>query len=263
MKVKIELSDDYKGCVELEEFLRSLPCSFDNQGEKLFENRRNTVKVFAIKQGDSVLERVVVKRFTPTNIFQQIGQSLFSPSKARRAFYNGIGMRARGFHTPAPMAFAEEVGFALVSRCYYVSAFAEGEQLEHDRICSDEALIEGFGTFLQNLHQNRIIHNDMNFSNVMIVTDGGKTKFSVIDINRMRIYDKHETLSLKKRANDLVRCTGDLDLYRKIAIAYATMEGGDVRATTSRLIEMKTKHDRAWKRRKGLSRKIKKLFRME
>lgn len=260
MSLITKISCHYSDCVELKEFLRGLPCSFDSSGNLIFQNKRNTIKTFNIKADDAVLSNVVIKRYKPSNIFQQIWYSLNSQSKAHRSFFNGMELLNRGFKTPAPIAYADLKDGLMLSYCYYVSAFADEKQIEYEEIRKDDALIAKFSKFIHSLHDNGIIHNDVNFSNVLLSRDAtGETVFSVIDINRMRIYPKGEKLSLEKRANDLVRCTGDAELYKKMALTYASAES-DSKNVYKELVRLKQKHDESWDRRKSFTKKLKGIF---
>lgn len=60
---------------EVQDFVTHLPARFGAEGELLFANGRNVLKVFVVKEGHPVLGKVVVKRFRARNFFQTLAYS--------------------------------------------------------------------------------------------------------------------------------------------------------------------------------------------
>ena len=75
------------------------------------------------------------------------------------------------------------------------------EQFAQTRQGAD--ILDALASFLLRMHNNGILHNDLNISNILYGDDtGGQYRFQVIDTNRMTF---NRTLSMRQRLDNLRR----------------------------------------------------------
>lgn len=241
---------------EVQDFVTHLPARFGAEGELLFANGRNVLKVFVVKEGHPVLGKVVVKRFRARNFFQTLAYSTFFSSKAKRAFRNGMALIRHGFDTPEPIAYAEERHHGLLRYCYYLTAFTEASSVRTELdVNFNRPLAKCFARFIAHLHQQGFVHHDLNFGNVLYKEVAKDCyEISVIDINRLTIGIPSQ-LTLKDCKDDFVRWTDRKDLLTYIVEEYAKERGLDVARTLNEVLRLKAVHDRNWHRRKNFTLK--------
>ena len=257
MKVKINLK--YSVNKKLQDFLLTLPETFDRQGETIFEGSRNTIKWYCVNDSDEVLKKVVVKRFRARNIFQQLAYSSFRKSKAQRAYENGLALIGIDkVCTPYPIAYVEERSCGLLTYCYYLTAFTDASSVRSELEIQpfNRPLAKAFALFIASLHNRGIVHHDLNFSNVLFTEENGEYHISVIDINRMTVHPVGELqggTSLHLCKDDFVRWTDDMQLFDYVMHEYAQARQLNEETFLVKAHEMKRKHNLAWKRRKTLT----------
>lgn len=249
MKTKVYIANEYEGNASLEAFIHALPQSFEQGGEMLW-NGRNKIKSFVLDDGKDI----VVKRFKPLKAIQKFGY-LFRDHKAHKAFVNGQELVRRGFDTPQPIACVEHREGGLISDAYYLCGHNDMPPIE-DLLCRDDwdkELATAFARFVASLHQQGILHHDLNDTNVRFArNEKGEYAFSLIDINRMSFYDKMDDIPMKERIENMTRFTGRLSLFEFVAKEYAAVCGLDINACGQQAVEQKKRHDRNWYRRKRL-----------
>lgn len=257
--MKYELNEKYAAVPEVSNFVTQLPTLFEANGKELFANGRNVLKVFVVKAGDPVLEKVVVKRFRARNSFQTLAYSTFTPSKAARAFRNGMALTLNGFGTPEPIAYLEERHRGLLRYCYYLTAFTDAQSVRTALdVDFNKPLAKAFAKFIAHLHQKGMVHHDLNFGNVLYkTTPTGDYEISVIDINRLTIGAPNQ-LTLAACKDDFVRWTDRQDLLRYVIEEYAKERSLDCQKTLNEVLKMKAIHNRNWQRRKNFTRKFSK-----
>jgi len=255
-----EINEQYAAMPEVKDFVQNLPTLFGAKGEKIFANGRNVLKMFVVKEGHPVLEKVVVKRFRARNIFQTLAYSTVTTSKAKRAFHNGLMLRQHGLCTPEPLAYVEERRGGMLHYCYYLSAFTDAKSVRTALdIDFNKPMAQCFAKFIAKLHQHGMVHHDLNFGNVLYKeTSPLHYQISVIDINRLT-YKNPKQLTLADCKDDFVRWTDRKDLLQYVIEEYAKARGLDQQSTLNQVMHLKAVHDRNWHRRKSFTRKLKKL----
>lgn len=200
------MADKFKG---FSEDLSNLDCS---SGTCLYSGRN---KVFRIRMAG---HDMAVKKFRRS--FLSGIMYMFRHSKARRSFYNASELVRRGIGTPSPVAFVEKRGLFgfLKESCYiceYEAGLSLGEFLLRD--VSKYYVLKRFAEFVSCLHDRGIMHNDLNSSNVRISTsDDGGLRFSLIDLNRMKIKPFGVRMLLIERFADITKfsdLTADLCFF--------------------------------------------------
>ena len=258
--MKYEINDKYAKVSEVQSFVKHLPTTFEAEGEQLFANRRNVLRVFAVKEGDPILGKVVVKRFHARNIFQTLAYSTLCSSKAMRAFCNGMVLMQHGFGTPEPIAYVEERHGGLLHYCYYLTAFTDAISVRTELdVNFNRPMAKCFAQFIAHLHQQGIVHHDLNFDNVLYkeVTKDCYNIY-VIDINRLTITPPDQ-LTLKDCKDDFVRWTDRKDLLTYVIEEYAKERGLNIPTTLHEVLHLKAVHDRNWHRRKNFTHKFRHL----
>ena len=184
--------------------------TFDDwqEGEVLFA-RRNTIRL---------TEGVVVKQFAVPGFWKGLWYGLFSKSKARRSYEYAIRMEGL---TPKPLAFREVRVCGLLRESWYACELSACKHTFNDLIGAPDfpkrkALLEAIGRFTATLHQQGILHRDYSGGNILFNEDGSKVE--VIDLNRIRFYNK---LSRTQRLLNFERLNIDREALRVLASAYA------------------------------------------
>lgn len=147
-------------------------------------NGRNTLWA-ATFRGQSV----VVKQFR-SGLKSRIVYALFS-SKASRSLRNAVEISRRGIDTPAPVASAEWRGKCHgLLKSYYICEETNTISLAEAFDRYGRETVEAFAAFVAELHEKGIRHDDLNNTNVRVARNAdGTLTFSLIDLNRMKLYD--------------------------------------------------------------------------
>ena len=184
--------------------------TFDDwqEGEVLF-SRRNTIRL---------TEGVVVKQFAVPGFWKGLWYGLFGKSKARRSYEYAIRMEGL---TPKPIAFREVRVCGLLRESWYACELSACKHTFNDLIGAPDfpkrkAILEAIGRFTATLHQQGILHRDYSGGNILFNEDGSKVE--VIDLNRIRFYNK---LSRTQRLLNFERLNIDREALRVLASAYA------------------------------------------
>ena len=245
MKLKVDKEYDF-----LSDWLADLPRRFMTGEGKLLHQGRNTVREFE----PSV--RLVVKRFKPVNIVQQIAYTFFCKTKAEKAFLFAGLLRERGLDTPREVAYLEESRWGLFKVGYFVSlacddppAFPALVPVED----YDRRLASDLVALFYRMHQRGVLHGDLNFGNFLYrrCPEGGYT-FTIIDTNRSRFFD--HCPDDEACLCNLRTMTHRRDLFAFMVREYARLRGWDADDTEARALrylkklEVKHKRKEAWKK---------------
>lgn len=221
---------------------------FDRKGTVIFQNRRNVIKSFVLADGQTL----VVKRFRVKGWLNTCLR-MFARSKARKAYENGLLLERAGIGTPAPVACVEQWNGRVPVCSYYVCAFTPAitiqPLLEGER--PDERMVDAFAALMAHMHEQGIVHHDLNLSNVLYREENGTYRLSVIDINRVTMKKRGE-LTLSDSKDDFMRFTGRLDVFLAVAYSYARLRGWDAERFVRKQTVKKIRHDAQWTRRKKI-----------
>lgn len=269
-KMRLIVNPKYEGNTALMRFLRALPAEFDSTGSVLW-NKRNQIRRFVITS-----LTLVVKKYKRPNVFQKIG-ALFSHTKAEKAYRNGLELIRRGFLTPEPVACLEIRGAVFIKEAYLVTLNTDWPPIanELDRPDWNKSLATAFAQFAARLHQQGVLHNDLNKTNVLYNVGADAYRFQLIDNNRMRFLpqvsmstDKGQAPSQKYQIpsdrdcmENLTRFTGNLALFSFVAEAYACARELDADLWSCRALRQKRRHDRRWRLKKAFAHPIRTLKR--
>ena len=129
---------------------------------KTFCNNRNKVDLASLDG-----KPVVVKKYKRTNLLTGIIYTFFRKSKARRAYEHALRLLSLGISTPFPIAYIEESRWGIFRDGYFISEYVDLPAVT--------------------LHMTGIIPLDYNTTNILFEKTAGRYKFTLIDINRMKI----------------------------------------------------------------------------
>lgn len=218
------------------------------EGEKLIHNGRNKIWRTLLNGED-----VAVKKFGMSALRSVI--YAFRPSKAKRSYLNAKELIKRGIDTPKPIAFIEKRNRAgLLTDNVYVCAYEETESLEAASKEDNTVMIE-FARFVGKLHERGIRHDDLNMTNVRVKGARGERNFSLIDLNRMKVYDSGEDMPLIECFKNITRFSGMTPGFRDFVRGYVKYRrlGGDAERS---IHKVKTRHDEGVDRLRRIKRCI-------
>lgn len=258
-KAKITINPDYQTNDNLRDFLSNITDRFANEGKTLYD-KRNVIKSFIVDESDNILNDVIVKKYKSPNIVQRIGYSFFRPGKAKRAFRNATILRERSIDTPLELAYIEHWKSGLIDDTYFISASDYAPPIQeklNDLEDFDQVLAKDFAEFAAELHLKGILHHDLNQTNVQYhLLDNGYYAFSVIDINRMKVYPIGEEINIKDCFDNLTRFTRRMDLFEFVAKHYIEKRDWDSNLL-EKAIRSKIKFDENRHRKKAFLAKFK------
>lgn len=224
----------------------SYPCTVNERKGEILHKGRNTLSL-AVWEGACL----VVKDF---------GRSLlggydyiFRKSKARRSYENARELIERGICTPRPVAY-RECRNRLTRRLIggsYICTYEESQPLKDFYETADRHFISCFAAFVAELHCKGIRHDDLNNTNVRVVCKDDSYKFSLIDLNRMRIYPSGKEVPLSSCPDNLTRFSSLDDNFLLFAKEYVR-----IRQLPSSFLDVivkaKKRHDRKVDRKKKM-----------
>lgn len=204
------------------DFIASLPAAFANGEGRPIHQGRNEIREFEVCG-----LRLAAKRYKTANAFQRVGYTLFSRTKARKAFEFAAEMRRRGIDTPREVAYIEQKRHGLFAKGYFVCLECNDPPAFHKLVEEpqfDKNLASALAAFIAKMHSKGILHGDLNLGNFLYRPDGkGSFSFTVIDTNRSKFCDGWPTRQQCLR--NLVTTTHRRDLFRFIAGRYAEQRG--------------------------------------
>jgi tRNA A-37 threonylcarbamoyl transferase component Bud32 len=233
--------------------------TFDTYGKTLHDER-NVIKSYHLKTTDNTSKEVIVKRYKRPNPFQRIVYSFFRKSKAERSFFNAQELRNRGVETPHEIAFIEQKKHLLLEYGYYISESIYDPPIEKELILPadfNKNMAESFANYAVQLHAKGILHHDLNSTNVLYhEMENGDYTFSIIDINRMKIFAEKKYPPAKACLRSLTKFTTRMDLFEYVVRCYCNTRNLN-EAFVQKAIRLKEIHDRKRKKRKAFLKKFK------
>lgn len=245
--MNIVISPEYE---HLQGYLETIPDLMANDvADKLYDGRNKIVRFTSLCGTD-----LVVKQYKRHNWLKCIIYTFFRPSKARRSYNNAIELRKRGFATPREIAFIEKRHLGFIVQTYYICSYTSAKAIRSQLIDKQPfnlSLAEEYAKYVVSLHEAGVLHCDLNPTNVLYSTrETGGYCFELIDINRMRFYNK--SLSKVDSMKNLTLFWWLSDIYRYILDVYAATRGWQ-ESDIAKAVEIKQKHDACWVRRKKIT----------
>jgi len=159
-------------------------------------------------QFDNIAMDVVVKRFTPRGLVQNL-KWIWRTSPAYRAFHLAGKIASLGFFTAAPIAAGERRTWGLLRESFLLTEFISAATPLHlfNAHCGDRQrrirVVRALAKLYAAMHDKGLFHCDPSQANFLVVTqpDGGDA-IALIDLDGLRW--RHE-INLKAAVDDLRR----------------------------------------------------------
>ena len=181
-------------------FIKEIPTMFDKPDfGRVMHQGRNIVK--------NIDNEYVIKKFIKITLSNRIIYSFFRKTKAQRSFEITQKLKKYDIDAPEEIAYIDIRQGSFLKNCYYIYRFSPHQTLDScigdDYDEMDKSLIKEFAAFVAGLHLKRIVHHDLNITNILCNRKDGKTHFQLIDINRVRF--KGKPVSEKKYIRNFSR----------------------------------------------------------
>ena len=205
---------------ELRAFIDSVPCRFrQGEGEVVYKGRNE------LRRMTYGGKAYVVKSFRRPNLINRLVYGRLRPSKAERAYRNGLELLRIGVPTPLPVGYVEARGGLLFDESYLVTELSACPYTWNDLFCSDFACTEqvarAVGRLTARLHEHGLAHLDYGRGNILFAMEGGEVRLELVDLNRMY----RGEIGLKQGCKNLERLPATPQMHRWIAQEYAAARG--------------------------------------
>lgn len=173
---------------------------YEGKNTEIIHSGRNQVKLIKGFQ-----YAITIKRFS--NKLKNKCIYAFRKSKARKSYENAVILLSRGIDTPDPYGYIEKRGILnILLNSEYYCKYEERLTLYEAILIYGRECLDAFAEFVARLHQNGIRHDDLNNSNVRVSVDDNRNFiFSLIDLNRMKIYPLDHVVPEKECFENICR----------------------------------------------------------
>jgi hypothetical protein len=243
MKTNTEINPKYNF---LTQYIEQIPAHFESLTEILYQDRN------VIKADEVYNVRLVIKSFHRNYLTNRIRYSFFHPSKAKRAYYNGLEIIKRGFLTPEPVAVLERFEYGLLNQSFFICLRTDFTKLEFHFVTGGDQLMKDLAAFTFDLHRSEIYHLDYSNGNILCKKENDRYRFSLVDNNRMKFgkFSYHHRL-------DNFRLLGlSHDHLVIVAREYARLENKDQDEAIDYVVRSERKHSERRELRRRLKKKI-------
>lgn len=194
--------------------------NFKNEGLLIGDAQRNVIKKVVVKG-----KLFNFKSFKRPNLINRIVYKYFRKSKAKRSFEYAHLLISENFNTPQPIAFVEFDDFFGLTSSYYIcehleDVFTLREVYKNPNYENRETIIKKYTYLMYQLHEKGFEFIDNTSANFLIKKEKNEYKFYIVDLNRMRFYDK---ISNKKRLRNISKSTNNSNLIKIISDEYARL----------------------------------------
>lgn len=235
----------------IESELMTCISNFETEGDYVTKGERNVIKSFKIGA-----ETINIKSFKSPKVINSFVYKHLRKSKAKRSFEFAKKLIEVGVLTPFPIGYIEESSVAGLKRSFYISKHVEYDfdfrvLIHNPEFDNRNEILKQFADFTYKLHENNINFLDHSPGNTLIIENGPKYDFYLIDLNRMQF----ESMSLEKRMSNLKRLWLSKKMIRIIAEEYSKISNEPYDKVYSLLLESSQEFKRRINRKKYLKRK--------
>lgn len=244
----IHIHDKFKA---IEAQLLACISNFETQGEYVTKGERNIIKSFKIGT-----ETVTIKSFKTPKVINSFVYKHLRKSKAKRSFEYAVKLMDCNILTPFPIGYVEESSATGLKHSFYICRHLDYDfdfrvLIHNPELDHRDEILKQFTHFTYQLHENNINFLDHSPGNTLIVENGPKYDFYLIDLNRMQF----EVMDLPKRMENLKRLWLSKKMIRIIATEYALISNEPFENVYNLLLESSQAFKRRINRKKYLKRK--------
>lgn len=243
MKTKTVINPKYSF---LTQYINQVPDHFESLTEVLYKDR-NVIKADVVSN-----VKLVIKSFHRNYLSNRIRYTFFHPSKAKRAYDNGLELINRGFVTPDPVAFIERFKNGLLSESFFICLRTDFTKLEFHFTSGGEQLMKDLAEYTFRLHKSGIYHLDYSNGNILCKKEGDHYQFSLVDNNRM-MFGK---FSYERRLKNFRLLGLSQEHLMIVAREYARLENRDAEEAAEYVVRSERRHSD----RRKLRKRIKKII---
>ncbi|WP_055448890.1 lipopolysaccharide kinase [Lacinutrix mariniflava] len=224
---------------------------FNTKGNYVTKGERNVIKSYKIGA-----ETLNIKSFKTPKLINSFVYKHIRKSKAKRSFEYAIKLKDCNILTPFPIGYVENTTVSGLTSSYYISKHVDYDfdfrVLIHNPLFDNrDEILKQFTQFTYQLHENNINFLDHSPGNTLIIENGPKYDFYLIDLNRMQF----ETMDLTKRMGNLKRLWLSKKMIRIIATEYARISDYSFEDVYNQLLTSSQDFKRKINRKKYLKRK--------
>ena len=220
--MNVEINPNY---THLQAFVEHIPQAMETEGTYIYGGRRNLIVKMEAPDG-TVLN---VKRFQqPRGLNRLVYYTGLRQPKGRRAFDCPARLLAKGIETPEAVAYIEDRNaLGLLRLCWLVTIQCPYSHLLYEMGNARSEVYEpvalSLSRFAAHMHEQEVLHLD--FSPGNILWDGG-SRFSIVDINRMRF----GPVTMEAGSKSFARLWGPKRFIKLLVEEYARQRGFDPQA---------------------------------
>ena len=230
----------------LKDYIEQVPQAFESLSSVLYRDR-NLIKTDEVSN-----VKVVIKSYGRIYLTNRIRYSFFYPSKAERAYRNGLRLLEEGFLTPEPIAFIERSKGGLLTRSYFVSLYTDFTPLASITSDGQDGLIKDLVGFAHQLHRRGIYHMDFSKGNILCKKQNDHFQFSLVDNNRMQFIK----FNYSKGLMTFKRLGLTNEQLTDVAKEYARLERADESKTIEQMFDIVRRHQNRDRLRKAAKKMV-------
>ena len=230
----------------LKDYIENIPLTFESLPHVLYRDR-NVIKTDEVSK-----VKLVIKSYGRIYLTNRIRYSFFHPSKAERAYKNGLRLLVEGFLTPEPVAFIECFKGRLLRESYFITLHSDFTPLASIISDGPDALIKDLVGFAHQLHRHGIYHMDFSMGNVLCKKQNDHFQFSLVDNNRMEFRKFNYSKGLKT----FKRLGLNNAQLTDVAKEYSRLEKKNENRTIQQILDIVRRHQRLDRLRKQAKKMV-------
>lgn len=249
MHLNKEINPDY---ISLKDDFQSIIRNFDDVGVLFDDGQRNKIRKIPVKKIN-----LNVKSFKIPNLMNQVAYKYIRKSKARRSFEYANILIDKNIGTPQPIAYYEFSSPLGLQHSYYFSEHVDFD-LTYRKLVSDpdypnhEKILRQFTKFTWQMHEKGIFFKDHSPGNTLMVKNGEKYDFYLVDLNRMKFFE----LDFNARIKNFSKLTPKKEMVKIMSDEYAKLIQEPFEKVYKKMWEDTEKFQEKFFRKKRLKEKL-------
>jgi serine/threonine protein kinase len=209
----------------LEQVLTRSPDPASYKESKIIKSERKIMVVRLPLEVGGTIKSVYMKQHSALSLGHRLASLCRYPSAAMRSLSGALALLEKGYATSAPVAAVEYRRWGVLLKSLYVSEeISDAKTVEtfwRDELSALKGVagktrrrffLRRLAHLLRSLHENRIYHNDLKASNILVPDRGAasETIFSLIDLQGLR---KCFFVSSRRRIKNLAQLNRTLGVH--------------------------------------------------